>query len=134
MVEIWTVPRFALAYVTTLVVLVGLDGLWLGWLAKGLYRREMGELMAKPPRIAPAVAFYLAYPLGVVFFALMSNNGPAAEAFMRCAALGLLAYATYDLTNASVIRGFSVRLAFADVAWGTLATGVAGTAAFLALH
>ena len=54
--------RFGAAYLVALLVIAGLDSLWLGWLAKDFYRREMGELMAESIRLASAVVFYLLYP------------------------------------------------------------------------
>lgn len=133
----WSTTQWIALYATALVVIGALDGAWLGWLAKDLYRREMGDLMAESPRIVPAALFYFLYPVAVVFFGLLPispSSGTVIEAFLRCAALGLLAYATYDLTNMSVIRGFSVSLALIDMAWGTLVTGVGGAAAFAAVR
>lgn len=129
----WTIGQWLSAYVIALLVMGALDGLWLGWLAKALYQREMGDLMAASPRLIPAGLFYVAYPLAVVFFGLMPSSRPA-EAFLRCAALGLTAYATYNLTCMSIVRGFSAYLGVVDMAWGTFATGVAGTLAFSAVR
>lgn len=131
----WTTAQFVAMYVVALIVLGALDGVWLGWLAKDFYKSEMGQLMADSPRLIPAAIFYLAYPVGLAYFALGSmsdTDASAAQGFMRSAAFGLIAYGTYDLTNMSVIREFSVRLALADMVWGTLASGVAGTAALVA--
>ena len=46
----------------------------------------------------------------------------------RGAAFGLIAYATYDLTNLATLKGWPLGLAAADVAWGTFASAVAATA------
>jgi uncharacterized membrane protein len=40
------------------------------------------------------------------------------------AALGVLAYGTYDITNLSTLRGFPVSVALVDLAWGTVLTAV----------
>ena len=37
---------------------------------------------------------------------------------------------TYDLTNLAVIRDFPTRLAFVDIAWGSLVTAVAASLAY----
>lgn len=58
------------------------------------------------------------------------SNGPRCWLGKRGAALGLLAYGTYDLTNMSVIRDFNIPPAIIDMAWGSVATGLAGSAAF----
>lgn len=134
----WSVTQVVALYVVALLVLGALDGAWLGWLAKDTYRREMGTLMTESPRLVPAALFYLAYPIAVVYFALMplapSAGATIGAAFFRCACLGLMAYATYNLTNLSILRGFSVKLALIDMAWGTAATGVSGAAAWAAVR
>jgi uncharacterized membrane protein len=40
------------------------------------------------------------------------------------AALGFVAYVTYDLTNLSVVEGFNLRIALIDLAWGTALSAV----------
>lgn len=132
----WSTTQLAVLYAVALVVLGVLDGVWLGWLARDFYRTGMGALMADSPRWIPAAIFYLAYPIGLVWFALLplsAGDASVGHAFLRSAALGLLAYGTYDLTNLSVVRGFSVRLAIVDMAWGTVVSGVAGAAALAAV-
>ncbi len=121
-----SLAQFLVAYLAVLVVMGVCDGLWLGWLAKGLYQREMGDLMASPIRIPPAAIFYLAYPLGVVFLALGGAPATLADALLRSAVVGLLAYGTYDLTNLAVVRNFSASLAVIDLVYGTVATALAG--------
>jgi uncharacterized membrane protein len=125
-----TVGRFAIAYVVALVVLVALDALWLGWLARDFYRREMAEVMAASPRLAPAAVFYLLYPLGLVFLGLMPWPRNTLRAAGWCAAVGVFAYGTYDLTNLSVMRGWSVELSLVDSVWGTFASALAGSIAY----
>lgn len=130
----WSTPQTLSLYVVALVVIGVLDAVWLGWLAKGLYKAEMGSLMAESPRVVPALLFYLAYPAALIYFAVApvqdAATGATVHAFWRAAALGLTAYGTYDLTNMSVVKGFSVRLALVDVVWGAFASGVGGATAF----
>ena len=42
------------------------------------------------------------------------------------ALLGLVAYATYDLTNQATLRGWPWRVTLADLCWGTFVTGAVG--------
>lgn len=49
----------------------------------------------------------------------------------RAALVGLVCYATYDLTNLATLDQWSWRLAGLDVAWGTLLSAAAGTTASL---
>ncbi len=46
------------AYAGTMIVMVGLDSLWLGIIAKPLYLQGIGHLMADKPNVPVAVLFY----------------------------------------------------------------------------
>jgi uncharacterized membrane protein len=35
-----------------------------------------------------------------------------------------MAYGTYDLTNLAVIKGYGVRIALVDMAWGAILSGL----------
>ena len=125
-----TLGQLGLAYGIALVAMAALDGVWLGWLARDFYKGELGALMADTVRWGPAALFYLLYPLGLVFLALQPQPASWFEAVLRCAAVGLVAYGTYDLSNLATLRGWSLRLCLVDIAWGTVASAVAGAAAY----
>jgi uncharacterized membrane protein len=95
-----------------------LDGLWLGFLTKDLYKREMGSLMADSVRIVPIIVFYVLYPAALVYLTLLSPPSGWAEAAIRGLVLGLAAYGAYDLTNLAVVRDWSLRISLIDWAWG----------------
>ena len=118
------------AYLVALLVVVFLDAVWLGWFAKDYYRSAIGALMSDSIRLAPAAAFYLLYPLGLVFLALRPIPATFSDAFVRSAVVGVLAYGTYDLTNFATLRGWSWQVSVIDVAWGTVVSATAGTAAW----
>jgi uncharacterized membrane protein len=117
-----------------LAVMGLLDGVWLGVIAADFYRQELGDLMRAEPRWLPAALFYLGYPAALVTLALQPLPARAGTALWRSALVGLLAYATYDLTNLATLRHWSLRLVVVDIAWGTLATAVAGSAAWFAMR
>ena len=123
--------RIALAYCAALVTLGVIDVVWLGVIARSFYRGQLGSLMADPIRVGPAVAFYLSYPAGIVLFAALP--GADARSLQQAAMLGLafgfFAYATYDLTNWATVRGWPAALSLVDIAWGSVLTGLAATAA-----
>jgi uncharacterized membrane protein len=121
-------------YAAALLVMSVLDALWLGLLARGFYRQQVGDLMAAEVLKAPAAFFYLAYPAGLLALALHPLPASAGAAGARAALLGLVAYGTYDLTNLATLRGWSWKLTLVDMAWGALASAVAGTAAYLAMQ
>ncbi len=117
--------KYIIPYIITLVVFLAIDAVWLGYVARGLYARELADIMRKPPNFLAAGAFYLLYAAGVVFFAVLPGVRDASigTALMMGAALGLVAYGTYDLTNLSVMKGFPLTIAIIDLIWGTVLTG-----------
>jgi uncharacterized membrane protein len=122
-------------YVLALPVLLVVDGVWLGLVAKGFYRRELGPLMLDGFRLGPAALFYLLYAAGLVVLAIEPGlgRGSVLRAAVLGGVVGLVAYAAYDLTNYATLRGFTLRLVTVDLLWGTLmSAGVAGAAAALA--
>lgn len=129
--------RFSLAYLGAALVFLVADLLWLGTIAKDLYRAQMGHLIASEFRVLPAVIFYLMYVAGIVYFAIAPAlaSGRWQDAVVPGALLGLMAYGTYDFTNWAVMRDWPVGLTFIDLAWGTALTATAAAAgAALALR
>nr|MBP8882476.1 DUF2177 family protein [Dermatophilaceae bacterium] len=53
------------------------------------------------------------------------------KAALNGALLGFLAYATWNLTNLSVLKDFSASIVPIDMAWGTIATMVTSAVTFL---
>lgn len=126
--------RLVIAYVVTLIVFCGLDFGWLTVTTPLLYAPDIGPLMAAKPNMAAAVAFYLMFMVGLVVFAIAPglDRGGVRGAAMRAALFGLIAYGTYDLTSLAVLRGFTLRLTVADMAWGAVVSAIAVSAGFVA--
>ncbi|HWJ58907.1 MAG TPA: DUF2177 family protein [Sphingomicrobium sp.] len=122
------------AYVGVALTMLVLDGAWLSFAAQRLYRPQLGDMLTDGFRIGPAALFYVTYVAGVVVLAVAP--GLSADkwsvALTRGMVLGLIAYATYDLTNQATLRRWSTLVSAADIAWGTALTGIAATAGFLA--
>lgn len=121
-------------YGAALLVVGVLDALWLGFLARDFYRRELGDLMTDAVRVVPAAIFYFGFPAGLVTLVLTPLPSGLGEAMWKSALLGLLAYGVYDMTNMATLRHWSLKLALTDMAWGTFITMAAGTAAFVAMR
>ncbi|MET0314136.1 MAG: DUF2177 family protein [Hansschlegelia sp.] len=124
--------RILIAYAATAVVFLIGDMIWLGFVARDFYRNQMGDLMAPNVSLTAAVAFYLLYIVGVVYFAVEPalTAGSWTTALISGFILGLIAYATYDLTNLATTRDWPAALAFVDLAWGATLTAIASTAGF----
>jgi uncharacterized membrane protein len=124
----------ALAYIVVTIVFVALDGAWLSIMGPMLYKPALGDMLADKVRLAPAIAFYLLYPIGIEIFALVPalRAGSVGHAALYGALFGLFAYATYDLTNAATLRQWTTQITLTDMAWGAVATGLCATIAVLA--
>ncbi|KQX87102.1 DUF2177 family protein [Variovorax sp. Root473] len=120
-------PRTLLsAYLAALACFLVLDAVWLSVMGPRLYQPALGALMAPQVNWAAAVLFYVLYGVGLVVFAIAPALGAAgpAVAWRRGALFGLVAYATYDLTNQATLRDWSWAVTAADLAWGTAVSGV----------
>ena len=125
--------RYLAAYAGTAIVMVVLDVLWLGFIARPLYLQGIGHLMAEKAHVPVAVLFYAVFALGLVLLAV-SPAGPAPgwpRTLTTAALFGFFAYATYDLTNLATLKGWSPGVALLDLAWGAVVTGMSATAGFL---
>jgi uncharacterized membrane protein len=117
-------------YVATLVVLMVLDFLFLGILARGFFVAEVGDMLGEVKPV-PALLFYLLYVAGVLIF-VSGGAGATPRATLRLGALfGLFCYATFDLTSLALLRHWSWAVAVVDVSWGAVVTAVSSTAGLL---
>lgn len=123
------------AGLAVVLVMLALDALWLGVLAKSTYQAAIGPLMVDPPRWGAAVAFYGLYTAGLlVFVVLPQADRPWTHTLGLGALLGLVAYGTYDLSNLATLSAWTLRLSLVDMAWGAFITGAAASAGHAALR
>lgn len=127
--------KYAATYAATAIVMVLLDLLWLGVIAKPIYQQGIGHLMAEQPRLGVAAAFYLMFALAIVIFAVAPNEGSAGvwRTALTGALFGFFAYATYDLTNLATLKNWPVAMSLMDMAWGSFVSAVSAVAGKLML-
>lgn len=125
--------KAALLYALTVPVFFAIDMVWLGLIAKPFYAKHLGHLMAAKVRWTPALLFYLLYIAGILFFAVLPalDKGSLGRAVLSGALLGLLAYATYDLTNLATLRDWPLLVTIIDLLWGMILTGSVAAASYL---
>ncbi len=126
-----SIRQFFVSYLSTALVFLALDAVWLTVMADRLYRPAIGSIMLEQFALAPAVIFYVIYIVGVVVFAVAPSlvTGRWTTALALGALLGLMAYATYDLTNQATLKNWSWTVTIADLCWGTFVTAVSAAAA-----
>lgn len=122
------------AYGATALAFLAIDSVWLSTMAGLMYRPLLGDLLAPSFRLTPAILFYVIYVGGIVFFAIRPAlaSGRLATAALHGAALGLVAYGTYDLTNHATLRNWPAIITVADMIWGTVLTASASVAGYAA--
>jgi uncharacterized membrane protein len=116
-------------------IFAAIDALWIGVIANKFYKAKMGSLLRDKPDFVPAVIFYIVYVLGMLVLALEPalREGSAVQALGYGGLLGLTAYAAYDLTNASTVKGWSKAVTIVDLLWGTFVTAATTFIAYLIL-
>src|SRR5947207_15232111 len=124
------VNRFAVLYLVTLFVLVPLDFLFLGIVAKDFFTSQVGNMLGEI-KLAPAVLFYLLYVVGIVIFVSGAAGATWQSTLLYGALFGLFCYATFDLASLSLLRHWSWPVAIVDVSWAAIVTAAASTARLL---
>ncbi len=125
---------FIKLYAIALPVFFAFDMLWLGVIAKDLYRKEIGHLMKDVVNWQAAIIFYLLFILGLVFFVILPSiqKGSLLYAILVGAFFGFITYATYDLTNLAITRDWPFMITIVDLLWGSaLGAIVCGTTYFI---
>jgi len=113
---------FIKAYLITLPVFLAIDLVWLSLIAKKFYAQYLGYLMKTNVNFAAAGLFYLLFVVGLVVFSILPalEKNSWIQALLLGALLGLISYATYDLTNLATIKDWPLVVTIVDMIWGTL--------------
>src|ERR1700689_4519655 len=94
--------RCVVLYLTTLIVLVPVDFMFLGLVAKGFFTSQVGDMLGEI-RLAPAILFYLLYVAGILIF--VSGRAAAPSSTLLYGALfGFFCYMTFELTSLSLLK------------------------------
>jgi uncharacterized membrane protein len=121
-------------YVVVFVIFLAIDAVWLSNAGRLLYVPEIGALLRDKPNFVVAFLFYAIYALGLLVFvvqpALLTTD--YGRVLLLGGFFGLVAYATYDMTNLATMKGFTTRIAIIDMVWGTvLSASVSGLSVFV---
>lgn len=113
-------------YIYTFLSLIVIDGIWLFSMG-GNYKAWLGHLFAEKVSFAPVVVFYLIYAFGLVYLIVqpaLKNGLSLKSVFISALVFGLVAYATYDLTNQATLKDWPIFVTVIDMLWGALVTGI----------
>ena len=122
--------KYLSAYLTTLMIMLVVDIIWLSVVAKPLYQQGIGHLMASQANLFYAGLFYLIYVFGLVKLAVTpcALSSGIKNTFIAGAGVGFFLYASYDLTNLALLKDWPLGLSLLDITWGTLLSGVSAAA------
>lgn len=115
------------AYAGGMTAFLAIDAIWLSIMGPRFYKPMLGDLVLERFSVPPAIAFYLIFGVGLTAFAIMPalSAGKPATAALMGALFGLVAYATYDLTNQATLRNWPLALTLVDMTWGAVLSGLA---------
>jgi uncharacterized membrane protein len=114
-------------------VMVVLDLLWIGLVAQGFYRSQLGALLRPDVFWPAAIAFYVIFALAIAYFVVMPSISMKSltHALLAGAFLGLAAYAVYDFTNLATITGWPLPVTVIDLVWGAVVTALTSASAYV---
>ena len=104
------------------VVMAVIDLFWLGIVARKMYQKYIGFLLAPKTNVPAAVLFYTIFIIGLVAFVIvpaLDAPNQLQHAVTHGLLWGLCTYATYDLTNLATVKNWPVTLTVIDLVWGS---------------
>lgn len=123
-------------YVVALVIFLIIDMLWLTVVAKDLYSKYLGYLMAPNVNFAAAAIFYLIFIVGLLFFVIDPALRMESLQYALFAGLffGFVTYATYDLTNLATVKDWPITITIIDLIWGSALGAMTSVFSYLLLR
>ena len=123
---------FLQLYAIALPIIFALDLVWLGVIAKNFYRTQVGFLMRSDVNWVAAILFYLLFTAGLVQFVIAPalKTGSWTNALLLGAFFGLVAYATYDLTNLATLKDWPLLVTVIDLVWGAIIAATVSTCTY----
>jgi uncharacterized membrane protein len=111
---------------------VALDAVWLGFIARSLYKEQIGALMRPQPHWLSAACVYVLMIAGFVWFVypqvMMVRS--VVNAVQYGARFGVILFGLYEFTNYATLAGWSSSLVLIDTIWGGVLYAAASAAVF----
>lgn len=126
------ISKVILGYIMTALVFFAIDLLWLGLIAKNLYNRQLGHVLAPQVNWTAALIFYFLFIIGILIFAVIPalTRDNFQYALIYGVLFGFFTYATYDLTNLATLKDWPIKIVLIDIVWGMILTGSTASAGF----
>jgi uncharacterized membrane protein len=126
--------KYIILFGVTTAIFFLIDMIWLGAVAKNFYREKLAFVFTGEVNWAAAFIFYFIYIVGILYFVVIPGtiHHDWQKVLLSGAFLGLLCYATYDLTNMATIKQWPLSVVIVDILWGTVLTGTVSLLAWKA--
>ena len=121
-------------YLTMLIFFLVVDYIMIIKVISPIFQATVPELLRELPKLAAAAVFYIFYVSGVYWFGTLAGvrSGSVLTAILSGTFLGLLAYATYEVTNFSTLKGWTVQMVILDTIWGGILGGLTAAVGYYA--
>lgn len=128
--------RDLLIFGVAFAIFFAIDILWLGLIAKNMYSKHLGFIMAPKVKWVAAIIFYILFVIGLVFFVINPAiaKGSWSYALLAGVFFGFITYATYDLTNLATLKDWPLVITIIDLAWGSFLGGTVSVLTFLIMR
>jgi uncharacterized membrane protein len=125
-------PNILSSFVCIFIVFAILDFIWLGIIAAQWYQTEMASMLREGFITWPWLVFYLMYGFVCFVLAVVPNREkPWYYACIDGALLGLASYGAYNLTNYSILEGFTLKIMLIDWSWGIFLSACSASAGWI---
>ncbi len=124
---------YAKLYLATVPVFFFIDLFWLGFVAKGFYRKHLDFILSPRVNWTAAIVFYLIFIAGILLFAVIPalERSSLGRAVLMGGLFGFFTYATYDLTNLATIKDWPLAVVIVDILWGIALCSLVAAASFV---
>ena len=112
-------------YISTLIIFLWIDAIWLVFIARNFYSKNIWFLLSDKPNLIAAIIFYFLYIFWLYHLVLKNwINNSLKELVINWALFWVVCYATYDLTNLATIKDWPIKLTIVDIIWWWFLTAV----------
>ena len=122
------IKLFLICFVTFLL----LDAIWLGFVAREFYAKNLSTYLTDNVIWSSALIFYVIFNIGLLFFVILPSIEKNSYISLVLYALlyGLVTFSTYDLTNLATIKDWPLIVSIVDILYGMFVAVVASSSAF----
>ena len=119
-------------FLSSLFTFLLLDAIWLGFVARGFYARELSLYLTDNVNWASAFIFYIIFNIGLLIFVILPSIEKNSYSMLVIYALlyGLVTFATYDLTNLATVKDWPLLVSLVDMIWGMFVAFSVASVAF----